>query len=285
MKNMEHPDGEMSYAYNGIPSSHIIAESKTVVDGLKTFLHEINDPEFEKEWKKRNQDSVNPSEALIEFVSRFTDDQEWIDDTQVNKDYIAMLLKRENDNLSSLFDHSTVTVLFNNVSMLFIKNLLEYRLNSATINSKTAPVMRMGFWVPPVVEDNLQLQTAYSQVFANLNDIKTQWLKSMDLAKSKPEDIERMIRDVSRIYPWGTQVVASATCGLSTWRKIFKLCTDFSTDSEIRFVLLHLAYKFKKRYPSVFQDMIVLDDKDQVFGIDSIVSSTNIWKTLKIGFK
>lgn len=285
MKNMEHPEGSTSFAYNGIPSTHIIAETKTVVDGLQTFLHETNDPDFEQEWKKRNQKSINPCEAVVEFANRFTDNEEWIEDTQPNKEYIAMLLKREDNNLHSMLDHSTVTVLFNNVSMLFVKQLLELRFNSATINSASSPIMRMGFWVPPTVEDSPELQTAYSQVFANLNDIKTQWMKALDIANRSPEDIEKIVRDVSRIYPWGTEVIACATCGMGSWRKLFKLCTDYAADPETRFVVLHLAYKFKKRYPSLFQDMIVLDDQDQTFGIDTIVSSADIWRTLRIGFK
>lgn len=283
MNNMEHPDGSTSFAYNGVPSSHIIAESKTVVDGLKTFLHEINETDFETEWKKRNQGSVNTAEAVAEFASRFTDNEEWIEDKQNNNDYIKMLLKK--NELNSPLDHSTVTVLFNNVSMLFVKHLVECRLNNSVINSKESPVLKMGFWIPPTVEDNIQLQHAYAQVFANLNDIKTQWLKYFDLKNKSPEEINSIVHDVSRIFPWGTQVISCMTCGLHSWRQLFSLCSDFNVDSEIRFVLIHLAYKFKKRYPSCFQDMRVLDKDGNKYGIDSIVSSTDIWKGLKIDFK
>ena len=285
MENMDHPDGETSYAYNGIPSTHIIAESKTVVDGLQSFLHEINNPDFKDEWQKRNQESVNPVEAVIEFVSRFTDDQEWIDDQQTNADYMKMLLKQEEHNMRSMLDHSTVTVLFNNISMLLVTRLMELRLNVATVNSKTAPIMKMGFWMPPGIENNPQLHTAYSQIFANINDIKNQWFKHFDISNLSSDEIEQVVNDVSRIYPWGSQVIACLTCGMSSWRQLFKLCTRYQEDPEIRFILLHLSYKFKKRYPSCFQDMIVTDASGKTFGIDSVVSSADIWKDLKIEFK
>ena len=285
MENIEHPNGETSFAYNGIPSSHIIAESKTVTDGLKSFLHEVNMPEFENDWKKRNQGSINPAEAVIEFVSRFTDDDEWVQDIQDNKNYLQMLLENEEHNMRSMLDHSTVTVLLNNVSMLLINRIMELRLNIATINSKTAPILKMGFWMPPSIEDNPQLHTAYSQIYASMNDIKNEWFKFFDVSSRSDDEIKHIISDVSRIYPWGSQTIACVTCGMSSWRNLFRLCTKYQEDAEVRFVLLHLAYKFKKRYPSCFQDMIVVNAAGTTFGADSIISSTEIWKELRIDFK
>ena len=196
-----------------------------------------------------------------------------------------MLIGKESESYNSPFDHSTVTVLFNNVSMMMVKNILEYRLNRLIISESARPVLKMGFWVPPAIETNENYKAAFSQVFANLNEIKTKFFESMDLANLSNDEIHKKVADVSRIYPWGTQIICSMTAGLGVWRKLFELCGTFQADEELRFVFLHLAYKFKNRYQNVFKDMVLMNKNEEIFGFDTVVSSLDAWKDLKIHFK
>jgi len=283
---IEHPDKETTYAYNGLPSSHIIGETKLVVEGMETFLHEIDDQNFETTWKKVNQnEKINAAEAVIEYMARFTDIEEWVEDTQPNSEYIKRLIQKEDESCNSPFDHSTVTVLFNNVSMMLVKSVLEYRLNHLIISESARPVLNMGFWLPPAMESNENYKEVFSQIFANLNDIKTKFFESMDLANLTNEEIHKKVADVSRIYPWGTQIICSMTAGLGIWRNLFKLAGSFNADPELRFIFLHLAYKFKNRYTHVFQDMVVMNAEGETFGFDTVISSLDAWKYLKIHFK
>lgn len=281
------PEGSRSFAYNGLPSSHIIGETKMVPEGLRTFLHEIEDTTFEKEWKKRNdEDQVSPSEALVEMVARFTDEEEWVEDNQRNHDYLAMLIEKDKFSSNSLMNHGNVTVLFNNVSMLFVKKVLEYRSLGLQISDKPRNTLKMGFWVPPSLNEDNRIKEGYAQVYANLNDIKNGLINEMGIPELEdPEEIKSRLADVSRIMPWGSQVIAGMTAGLGTWRHLFYQTADWDVDSEIRFVFLHLAYKMKQRYGNIFQDMVVINRAGDTFGFGTILSSLDAWTDYRIHFK
>lgn len=279
---MEPP--EKTYAFNALPSSHIIAETTMIAEGLRTYLQESKNPEFEHTWKKKNEaDQLNACDALPEIIARLMDFREWLDVDCKNKEYIKALISEEDETLSGCLNHVSSTVMFCYVSFAFVKKFLEMRFPLLVISDKATVADKFGFWIPPTFENEVDTEI-FSQIFANMNEIKDGLFHKAELQDKTYDEIVTFLDDVKKIYPQGVQVSCTATASLRTWRRIFQRAVGFRGDAEMRFTLLHLAYKFKKRYPNVFQDMSVADKDGTIYGFDSIMSSVDAWKKFSFHF-
>lgn len=272
---------------NKLPVAYIIAETKTNTDELREYLASINSS-IENNMKMSNNGlPVKDLEAFIEIISKLTDEEEWLDKSKIpNKQYIANIIKKDEFSPNSALNHSSATVLFDNVSMLFVKKLLQQRMVGLVVSDKAYNLPSFSFWIPPSFETDPKLMIAYAQVFSELNTIKNKLCENMKLYEiSNADELRKKIQDISRIFPWGLQVNCGITAGFGTWRHLFHLCTDFHIDDEQRRVFLFLAKKMKSRYLSIFQDMVIEDVSGKQFGIDTINSHIDAWKLFRIKFK
>ena len=273
---------------NALPTSYIISESRIIVDEFNSYLKEKEQYDFLTNWKKKNDaPNMRETEALIEFMAKFTDEEEWLDKgSKQNREYLAEMLKKDQLSPKSPLNHCSVTVLFNNISMLAIKKILAHRLVGLTISDKPYNLPAFSFWIPPSFEADAKLSGAYGEIFAQLNVIKNQLVNRMKLWEIKDnEEVKKKVQDMSRLFPWGLQVTAGITAGLGTWRHLLKLCANQGSDDELRYTFLFLGKKLKERYGNVFQDMILEDAVGKKFGMDTLLSAPSAWKAFNIGFK
>jgi thymidylate synthase ThyX len=274
-------------ATNVLPVSYIVSETRCNLDEWRAYWKETNST-METDMKKTNDGhKVKETELFVEMMSRVSDEEEWVDKSKTkNMDYIFELLKKDKLSPNSPLNHCAVSVLFNNVSTLFVKKLMQHRLIGLNITEKSYNLPKFNFWIPPVFETDPKLMVAYGQIFTQLNDIKNKIFEKLKLWENKDNDeVRKQVQDVTRIFPQGVQVNCGATAGLGTWRHLFYVSTDFLFDDETRYVMLHLGRKMKERYPAAFQDMVLQDVSGKEFGLDTLTSGHDAWKLFKFSFR
>lgn len=274
-------------AKNILPISYIVSETRCNLDEWRAYWKESQST-MENDMKKANDgQKTKDAELFIEMISKVSDEEEWIDKSKTkNFDYILEILKRDKLSPNSPLNHCSVGVLFNNVSMLFVKKLLQQRLIGLNVTDKSYNLPNLNFWIPPVFESDPKLMVAYGHIFTQLNDIKNRVFENLKLWENQNNnEVRKQVQDVTRIIPQGAEVNCSATAGLGVWRHLFYSCTDFLNDDEMRYVLLFLGKKMKERYPAVFQDMVLQDAAGKEFGLDTLTSSHDAWKLFKFAFR
>ena len=274
-------------ARNILPTFYVVSETKCVLDEWRNYWKDTNST-MEMDMKKANDgQKVKDAELFIEMVSKVSDEEEWIDKSKTkNFEFIMEILKRDKLSPNSSLNHCSVGVLFNNVSMLFVKRVLQHRLVGLTVTDKTFNLPQLNFWIPPVFETDPKLMVAYGQIFSQMNEVKNRVFDTLKMWDIKNNDeVRKVVQDVSKILPQGAEVNCTISAGLGTWRHLFHISTDFLYDDETRYVMLFLGKKMKERYPAVFQDMVLCDVQGKEFGLDTLTSSHDAWKLFKFNFR
>lgn len=278
---------EYNGVYNKLPTTYIVSETKCNLDECRLYWKEINST-METDLKKANDGcKVKDTELFVEIMSKISDSEEWIDKTKsTNFEYVFEILKKDKLSPNSPLNHCSVSVLFNNVSILFNKNLLSNRMIGLNVTEKSYNLPKLNYWIPPTFEIDPKLMTAYSHVFNQLDEIKNKIFENLKLWETENnEEIKKKVQDVSRMFPLGAQVNCGVTAGLGTWRHLLYISTDFNYDDESRYTFLFLGKKLKERYPSIFQDMVLQDAAGKEFGLDTLNSSHAAWKLFKFSFR
>jgi hypothetical protein len=129
------------------PSWFIIADSKTNQQSFQKFTDTF-DTSFETTWIKSNgkTQNVSTSEKILEALAAN------ILDIKNDKSLPNNVFIENNFNkLIPLFDHFNITVVFDQVSHLFVENILLQKLHNYHINQKRYHDMCM--WLPPAFYD------------------------------------------------------------------------------------------------------------------------------------
>jgi len=156
----------------------------------------------------------------------------------------------------SVFEHSSMTVEFNNVSRGFTHELVRHRLASFTQES-TRYVDESDFKVviPPTkdgdiktVELELPNQQKIELSFNDWVNLNEQMYRGLRKADWIPEDARQ-------ILPIGIKSQIVVTANFREWRHIFKLRASSRAHWEIRRVMANLLEDVKGKVPIIFDDI------------------------------
>ena len=156
----------------------------------------------------------------------------------------------------SVFEHSSMTVEFNNVSRGFTHELVRHRLASFTQES-TRYVDESDFRVviPPtkdgdvkIVELELPNQQKIELSFNDWVNLNEQMYRGLRKADWVPEDARQ-------ILPIGIKSQIVVTANFREWRHIFKLRASSRAHWEIRRVMTNLLEDVKGKVPIIFDDI------------------------------
>ena len=156
----------------------------------------------------------------------------------------------------SVFEHSSMTVEFNNVSRGFTHELVRHRIASFTQES-TRYVDESDFNVviPPtrdgsskIVELELPNETKIKVSFDDWVNLNEQMYRELRKADWSPEDARQVL-------PIGIKSQIVLTANFREWRHIFKLRTNPRAHWEIRRVMTNLLQEVKEKVPVIFDDI------------------------------
>jgi thymidylate synthase (FAD) len=167
----------------------------------------------------------------------------------------------------SVFEHSCMTVEFNDVSRGFTHELVRHRLAAYTQES-TRYVDEKEFRIiaPPnkdleekLVEltlpgaENSGLKVSLKVSFNDWVAMNEQMYKGLRQAGWVPQDARQ-------ILPNGLKSQIVITANLREWRHIFKMRTAIDAHWEIREVMVRLLKEIKERVPVLFDDFEISSD-------------------------
>jgi len=153
----------------------------------------------------------------------------------------------------SIFEHSTCTFAFLNVSRVFTHELVRHRAGVA-VSQESLRYVRpasLGFWLPPELRDRqTEVKSIVEAIEENYHRLEASYdWKSMDFDAKK-----RMTSALRRVAPDGMSTSIIWTANHRTIRHVIAMRTAESAEAEIRYVFDRVAAIMKKKFPLIYQD-------------------------------
>ena len=263
-------------AINNLPESFVISESKINTQTVDRVIKAINGKDWAAVWKKRNlNESPSDIEKLPEVVAEISNTNPNVDMTTL--DYNKALCSQD---INHLYEHTHVTVAFTNVSRNFIFSLRDM---DGSITVSDLPTENVVFWVPPCVLEKDQNAVEYGKILDDgVKRVDKLW---KEVAVASTDHPFKVRQAMDSLMPGCASTNCVATTTIDGWKKIAFRNSQYWSPDESRYVFLHLVRNLKMRYPSVFYDVTVEDQKGQQFGLDSLAATPYAWKELRLAKK
>ena len=253
------------------PSWYIVSDSKINVQTFQKYTDAFK-ADYETLWIKANgkAQQVSPAEKLLEtLASDFLGIKN--DKCIPNSEFITSNFSK----LEPLFDHFSITIVFDEVSHLFLQNIFLEKLSNYHINQKR--YHDMSLWLPPAFEHPLVGSVYGRMVGDNVGNID-RFIEEAKQNKVTPEDA---VKTAFSMMPLAQHSKIIVTASMSNWRKLLVDLSKFDMDIETRYIALHLCRDLKIRYFGFFSDMSLQTIDGKSYGVDSI-SNEGFWKQVQI---
>jgi len=195
---------------------------------------------------------------LMELAGRTAyQSRDKISDESAEK-FVKMLRNRGHE---SVFEHSCMTVEFNNVSRGFTHELVRHRIAGFTQES-TRYVDESDFKivVPPTKDENEKLVELSLPGGGKAKVSFAEWVELNEQMYRGLRSAEWVPQDARQILPIGTKSQIVATANFREWRHIFKLRCSLASHWEIRRVMVNLLKDVQKLVPVIFDDFQIAED-------------------------
>jgi len=256
------------------PSWYIIADTKINAQTLIKYTEQLG-IDYETNWIKANgkAQSVSQAEKLLELLAY---DLLGIKNDKFlpNNEFLAQHMSK----VESLFDHFSVTIIFDEVSHLFLQNLFLEKLDNLHISQKR--YNDLSLWLPPAFEHPI-VSTTYGRMIGEIAGSIDTFIQEAKNNHVAPEDA---LKAAFSMMPMAqhSKLIVSAT--MSNWRKLLVNLSKFDKDVETRYIITHMCRDMKIRYFGFFNDLVLQTSDGKKYGVDSI-NNEGFWKQVEICFK
>lgn len=248
------------------PKVYLIGETRIDFDQLKEMLDEIGGSTALNWLSKTEVTSKSEGELLTEVAGRICYKSFGVGLNpnvtkirQSSKEYLENTLAKGD---GSIFEHSSCTFAFLNVSRVFTHELVRHRVGVA-ISQESLRYVRptaLGFWLPPELEDRK------SKIKAIVEDIEGNYRAleaTYDWDNMNFDLKKRVTSALRRIAPDGMATSIIWTANHRTIRHVITMRTAESAEVEIRHVFDQVARIMKERFPLIYNDFesTLLSDK------------------------
>lgn len=222
-------------------------------------------------------DSPNTSaESLTEFAGRICYES-WSkeDGTFENKNisrvregnstYIGNILKSGH---GSVLEHSTVTLLLNEVSRVCTHELVRHRAGTAVSQTSERYVRcdDIKIYIPEIIGENEAAKKVFTDITQQIEEAVHQLESIYDIDNIPDFSTKKILTSAfRRIAPNGKTCNIVFTANHRALRHIIELRTSIHAEIEIRVVFDQVARLMKNRFKNIYQDMEVNDDGEWIF--------------------
>ena len=253
------------------PQVYLIAETRIDLDQLNEMIESIGGS-IAKNWlDKTESSSQSDGELLTEVSGRICYKSFGVGLNpnvtkirQNSKDYIQNTLSKGD---GSIFEHSSCTFAFLNVSRVFTHELVRHRVGSA-ISQESLRFVRptdLGIWLPPELDNNKhKIQSIIEDTEKNYQHLE----KMFDWDDMKFDFKKRVTSALRRILPQGMSNSIIWTANHRTLRHVITMRTAESAEIEIRYIFDKVAQILKTKFPLIYDD----------FESTKLDDDTNSWK-------
>ncbi|MDA4122832.1 MAG: FAD-dependent thymidylate synthase [Thaumarchaeota archaeon] len=252
------------------PQVYLIAESRVDPAQLKEMMGALGEKTALDWLSKAESASKSDGELLTEVAGRICYKSFGVglnpNVTKIrgtSREYLENTLAKGD---GSIFEHSTCTFAFLNVSRVFTHELVRHRVGVA-ISQESLRYVRptsLGFWLPPEFEGKKKEVKA---IVENIEDNYASLEKAYDWNRMNFDAKKRITSALRRIAPDGMATSIIWTANHRTIRHVIAMRTAESAEAEIRYVFDKVARMMKERFPLIYQDFesIDLPDKTKVW--------------------
>lgn len=253
------------------PSWLIIGDSKVNQQSFQKYADGVL-PEFEAQWIKANgkAQQVSSAEKMLELLVA---DMLGIKNEKAvsNNQFIEANIKA----IEPLFDHFYLTIVFSEVSHLFLQNLILEKLRNFHISQKRNNDMSL--WLPPAFEHPIA-GNAYGSL---VGEIAERIEKFITTATANGVSLEEATKTAFSMMPLAQHSKIIVTASMNNWRSLLVSLSEFNRDIETRFIMLNLCKDLKIRYMGFFCDLAVQAKDGKLYGVNTL-DNDGIWKSVKI---
>jgi hypothetical protein len=252
------------------PSWFIVADTKINTQSFGKYTESLN-IDADTNWIKSNgkAQTVSMAEKLLETLAL-----DFLGITNENSIPSNEFFTKNFSKLETLFDHFNITIVFNEVSHLFIQNILLQKLSNYHINQKR--FNDMSIWLPPLLEHPI-----HSTIFGRtIGDIVGNIDGFIQQATEHNLSLEDATKMAFTLMPNAQHSKVIITASMSGWRQILTNLSKFGVDIETRYIITHLCRDLKLRYFGFFSDLVMSDGKSH-YGADSITNE-GFWQKVEI---
>jgi len=241
------------------PSVHIIGETKLDNQGLAAMLEAIGAP---VEW---TSDAESETELIVEaagklcYMSFSTDLNQNLTKvgTRNNFDYIQEGIIGNKH--GSVLEHTTVNIVFANVSRVLTHELVRHRPGAAYSQTSGRYVRtdELAFWIPSCIKESIDLQMLFEKAILQQEEVLAEMVeltginRMQDFAKKK-----ELTSAFRRIIGNGVANNIMATYNHRALRHLIAARTSVHAEEEIRLVFNDLFDQVSERYPAIYADAI-----------------------------
>ena len=181
--------------------------------------------------------------------------------------FVEMLRKRGHE---SVFEHSCMSVEFNDVSRGFTHELVRHRIAAFTQES-TRYVDESDFKVviPPTKNEDQKLVELTLPDNQKIKVSFKDWVELNEQMYRGLRSVNWIPQDARQILPIGIKSQIVITANFREWRHIFKLRCGISAHWEIRRVMTNLLKDVQNRVPVLFDDFEISKDGQSAIAVKS----------------
>lgn len=238
------------------PKVRLIAATALDLVEMNNYVSEIGGPAEFFEFS-------DPEDAnmLVEFAGRVCY-RSWVPGLNANvtrirtdrSGYVENLLKQGH---GSVFEHFSVSFLFQDVSRVFTHEIITHRVGTAK-SQESLRYVRLdedfGYWIPPEMDENDEAAALFMETMGYLGVVQARFARIFDLDNRNFDEKKRITSAMRRVAPIGLATTVLWTANLRTLRHCIEMRTHPAAEVEIRTVFDRVALMAERYWPGVFQD-------------------------------
>lgn len=259
--------GEKLKVNNKLPKVKILSETKINPQSLDEFMEEAN---ITSEWSDK-QTSRNLNEKLSD-LEKFPE--------------VIHCLRNEiptsTFEFNKTINRSLLKNIFVSIGLLNVSQDLVFEISqTTTLQIQTKHLdSEISFWVNPCLMDNDKAAIFYGMAISETSDKVDELRRFIEnVSEGTKEEKDRAVK---KLYPMSSQIHCIISGSLYDWQKLIYEGTDFNKLDELRFVLIELTKKLKLKFKSLFYNFILVNEKGEEFGLDTVNSEDNAWRRYKV---
>lgn len=244
------------------PEVFVVAETQCDAEGMRASLQELG---MRKDW---TTDAPGAAELLTEYAGKLC----YLSfDTELNENLTRVGMR---DNLEyiqqglimnehgSVLEHSTVSLLFCNVSRIFTHELIRHRAGAAysQTSGRYVRAYPVAAWVPPCIAQEPELLAIYERAYQQMEENVRAMERVVDIDNLPFAQKKRYTSAFRRIIGGGQATHILVTANHRAWRHIMEIRTAPGAEEEMRHVFLKVAELMRKRYSAIYHDMRIEPD-------------------------
>ena len=241
------------------PKCFIVGDTQLDGKGFDAMLAEIGVPEWTTDGESGSEVLVEAAGKLcyMSFSTELNDNLTKVGGRN-NFDYIQKGLIATKH--GSCLEHTTVNIVFTNVSRIFTHELVRHRVGAAYSQTSGRYVRNheLSFWIPGVIRENLELTELFEEAVIHQETMLAKMVEASGINRMKDASDFDKKKELTSAFRRivGNGVANNIMCSFNhrALRHLIAMRTSAGAEEEIRIGFNDLFEQLANRYPAIYAD-------------------------------